>query len=68
MAGQVELHNHFTVLAYRPAKLYAFCVAGTHFDLKVPWLDLSLCKNLVMPLSTRSTQISQQQKEKGFDQ
>ncbi len=27
---------------YRPANLYAFCVAGTHFDLKVRRYDLSL--------------------------
>ncbi len=26
----------------RPANLYAFCVAGTHFDLKVRRYDLSL--------------------------
>ncbi|KAK9977229.1 hypothetical protein ABG768_019050, partial [Culter alburnus] len=26
----------------RPANMYAFCVPGTHFDLKVRWYDLSL--------------------------
>lgn len=26
---------------FRPSNLYAFCIASTHFDIKVRWYNLS---------------------------